>query len=317
MKTESNWRQYASNLPQDEMFVKFKATKELLQWLLSINDPACNRQSSEARIRVVESQALRNRWCITNQAIGIRKDGKLGDGAHRVKGLLRAIEAKPSLDIPLVLMFGMDPKAQRVIDVGRPRKVSETLKMDGMTYTKEHAAYLGMCIRLYTGEHIPITTTDDYHDWNNFFGRGIDWAIELMGKSKPFKNAHIAGPLAFAYRSAPKKINEFAEALRDGINLTAADPAWVLRDRIIKIDKLPRGKDSLGDLAEPVLYAALKYVKGESIRCVRHGDAPIKFFHRIWGTDQSLRDFAVTYQPGLEAALDTRIEDARKRRHLG
>lgn len=308
----TDWTKYINNFPKEETFVKVKASPELLKWLLSLNDPACNRNSSEARIRIVESQALRNRWCITNQAIGIRTDGKLGDGAHRVKGLLRAFAINPTLNISLILMFGLEPEAQRVIDVGRSRKVAETLKMDGLSYTKEHTSYLGMCIRLYAGTYLPITTSDDYHDWHKFFGRSIEWAIETFGSSKPFRNAHIAGPLAFAYKTDPSKINEFGIAIRDGEGLTSAEPAWVLRERIIQMSKLPRGKDSLGELAEPVLYAAMKHVQGDTIRCVKQGDAPVKFFGHAWYNDSGLRRFASLYSPEVEQTLDNRIAEAMK-----
>lgn len=85
-----------------------------------------NRNLKHIKIASYARDILADRWLITGEAIKFDWDGRLIDGQNRLHAIIKA--GRPA---PLLVVRGLDPESQKVLDTGAKRSAADALKMSG------------------------------------------------------------------------------------------------------------------------------------------------------------------------------------------
>lgn len=96
---------------------------------------AINRSLRKQLVRTYANEMLAGRWRVTGEAIQFGSDGRLLNGQHRLNAVVMA-------DIPVTLLVvtGIDPDAQLVMDSGAKRTASDALGFIGVPNSSVVAA---------------------------------------------------------------------------------------------------------------------------------------------------------------------------------
>lgn len=85
-----------------------------------------NRNLKNLKIAAYSRDILANQWMVTGEAIKFDWNGRLIDGQNRLHAIIRA--NRPA---PLLVVRGLDPESQKVLDTGAKRTAGDALKMSG------------------------------------------------------------------------------------------------------------------------------------------------------------------------------------------
>jgi hypothetical protein len=85
-----------------------------------------NRSCEDRRVAQYAEDMRRDGWLFTGEAIKISREGVLLDGQHRLYAVLEA-----DVTVPLLLITGLDPRAQEVMDQGKPRSLGDAMHLRG------------------------------------------------------------------------------------------------------------------------------------------------------------------------------------------
>jgi hypothetical protein len=103
-----------------------------------------NRSWEDRRVAQYAQDMRRDDWLFTGEAIKVSREGVLLDGQHRLYAVLDA-----DMTVPLLLITGLDPRAQEVMDQGKPRSLSDALHLRGEPDPNNVAAALRMIAHFY------------------------------------------------------------------------------------------------------------------------------------------------------------------------
>ena len=98
-----------------------------------------NRACEEPRITQYAGDMARDGWMFTGEAIKLSRDGVLLDGQHRLWAVIQA-----EVTVPILVITGLDPRAQEVMDQGIPRRLHDALHLRGEPDPNNLAAALRM-----------------------------------------------------------------------------------------------------------------------------------------------------------------------------
>lgn len=97
-------------------------TVDRAKFLLSKN--VDNRRIDENRVTRLAQTIINGDFVITNQGIGIDKNGVVSDGQHRLKAVVKA-----NTPVDMLVITGLEPKCRYVIDTGKGRSHSDALQI--------------------------------------------------------------------------------------------------------------------------------------------------------------------------------------------
>lgn len=100
-----------------------------------------NRKFKDTAIKTYANDMAAGNWSMTGEPVKFDKYGTLLDGQNR---LMAVIEAH--LVIPMMVVYGLEPDTQDVMDTGVKRAASDALTMRGYKYTKVMSAAATLAI---------------------------------------------------------------------------------------------------------------------------------------------------------------------------
>lgn len=104
-------------------------TPELAKsWLQQNTD---NRNLNESHVRKLSDALLNGRFQCNGDTIRIAKNGILLDGQHRLHAIARS-----GVSVRMIIVFDLEPEVASTIDQGKPRSVSDILKIRGLNYAE-------------------------------------------------------------------------------------------------------------------------------------------------------------------------------------
>ncbi len=237
-----------------------------------------NRKLSPATVLEYAGAMLRGQWHQNGNVLKFDKLGRLRDGHHRLNAVIQA-----GCSVKMDVAIGIDEAALYSIDCGRPRRLSDFLRMFGESKNADlRAAYLNQCTQLMTGTIIPIRTLDEYQRWMALFGDGIEWALYDLSPYRHMVNAPVAGALAFAHKTDPEGIALFAQQVCTGERLSSGDPAHTLRRTILEAGSPRAGREPRMAVSRRVLNAALAALEGRSLQRVYDAPHGLFFFRKAY-----------------------------------
>ncbi|MEU0940377.1 hypothetical protein [Embleya sp. NPDC005971] len=195
-----------------------------------------NNHNRNLRPRAVADYArdmAAGNWTPNGEGIKFDRNGTLLDGQHRLTALIEA-----DVDVPMLFITGLDPKAQETMDTGRPRTPSDVFALRGEARTVVLAAVLRRVWMWDQGNH-------------KFFASQAPTRPELAALLEAHpeirRSAEISGYVYQTYRSLPQSIIGtahhvfsridgdaavwFFTRLGDGAELPLGHPVLTLRNR--------------------------------------------------------------------------------------
>jgi hypothetical protein len=236
----------------------------------------------------------RKEWLDSASAIQRDWYGRLIDGHHRCWASVVSGESFTSL-----VIVGMDPEAQKVIDTGKRRTLSNTLEREGEERTMLLSALIvhmwkweqGYPATGQRGGNVPYTPTNaqslavlDRHPLLR------DTALWMSRNGKRLGKVGAGGaPVAFCYhvlRSIDQELaDEFFEKIITGEDLARDNPVLLLRNWFLRAKDSPRATVAPRTKMAFVLKAWNLWAQGERrARLVwRHGTPfPVPFGAEGW-----------------------------------
>lgn len=257
-------------LPVDEV-EGFKpanlSTQAIIKMLHHANEVR-NRTVSLDTVRKYARDMTEDRWLWTGEPIQLDHDGFVRNGQHR---LLAVIESGTTQDFFVVK--DLDPLAQLVIDVGRPRTIANQMHMSGVHNATLSAAIANVLIRWREGKMFSTYSPSVLQVQNVIAGEEqFTDALALIYRVRRNMRRVPVSSIGAAYIEAGHldrtARDNFFEALVTGADLAVDDPRLVLRNTLSRqLAHSVRGRRA-GQLYQ-VVHAWNLWRKDETIRFLR------------------------------------------------
>lgn len=193
-----------------------------------------NRTVQQPRVDQYAEDMRRGDWRVNGEAIKISADGEVLDGQHRLLAVLEA-----NRPIETLLITGLPVEAQESMDQGRARTFSDVLKLRG----EKDYCVLAAAVRVvasYERSGIPLpgwAITPSNHQLSATLKRNPEIRDSCAFANKlrrGWLNVSSVAALHFLFSIADREsADDFFTRLMTGQNLTASDPIYVLRERLI------------------------------------------------------------------------------------
>lgn len=172
-----------------------------------------------------------DRWQISGEAIKFAPDGTLLDGQHRLAAIISS-----GATVPLLVVRGIAPEAQRVMDTGRSRTASDALSIRG----ERHTSVLAASARLALGFDADAPNPTNYEATHGEIERFVDLNPGLRAAAEfasQVARRTDCPPTMVAYsfwRMAQLDRDDavaFWVAAADKVGLSAGDPVIAMTNR--------------------------------------------------------------------------------------
>ncbi|SDX36263.1 hypothetical protein SAMN05421504_1021159 [Amycolatopsis xylanica] len=193
-----------------------------------------NRKLDRATVEIYAGAMKRNEWRLSHQGIAIDQEGELLDGQHRLAAVV-----KSGKTVPMLVVRGVDRNSFSIVDTGKRRSASDSLRTIGAADVIHLAAalrYVHLCDTLpgdaaWSG-HRARLTNDQILELHEKHPR----MIECVRRARPVAGtigiiaSACASAIYLTRRSAPELDQEdWFNGVITGANLDEGDPRLRLR----------------------------------------------------------------------------------------
>jgi hypothetical protein len=237
----------------------FKPANVSINTLIKIINAASVRRNRLVSVPTVNRYARdmsAGNWQWTGDAIKIDVDGYVRDGQHR---LLAIVDSDATLRLPVVR--NLDPEAQLVVDIGRPRVARDQSVIRGHGNASHLTSTAKLILRWRAGRVLDNSyqpsITEVMHEIEGIDADAIKSGVNIATALRTALGyAPIAVSAAWsieAYTIDPELHDRVVQSLRDGSGLTTGDPILALRNTIIRYDPAI-GRRRLGQAGQLYQY---------------------------------------------------------------
>ncbi len=206
-------------------------TKPLIDALLALNTR--NRKLMPSAVARLKNDIQDGAYLPTCQGIGVDKLGVLADGQHRLVAFKEA--GYPPL--VFLLVTGLDPLAQSVIDRGAKRSLADALTiMEGRTVSNAIVAASSVFVTIKNADskNLEFLNADVASRSDGRIKQAVvaweDDVSAVMSVGGSSFRAAVTAALAVYHRHDTEAALAFARKLKTGVELAADDPALRLRE---------------------------------------------------------------------------------------
>jgi hypothetical protein len=198
----------------------------------NLKNRAVNKSLVSTYVRDMKNGA----WQVTGEAIKIDSHGTMLDGQHRC---LAVIESETS--VPMLVVRGIAPSAQSVMDTGRKRSAADMLTLTGYHNTTTLAASARMCIAIPRGGYAAARSSSSNRATNTEIATFIaenPGIIEATSLAVATARGIDAPPAVIGYSAFRLMAIEVQQAHQffidacEKANLPKGDPALTLAHRL-------------------------------------------------------------------------------------
>lgn len=223
-------------------------TPQLAEQLLDSQNH--NRNIKRDLVERLARDIREGRWQLNAQPVLIDAEGHLGDGQHRCQAVLQA-----QMTVPVVVTQGIAPTAFATLDSGRSRTPADLLSLKGEKSTGNLTAALNL---------VSLEKRDAMRR-NKWSEAATNPEREQLLQQHPELRASLTrcekaksvisvGILTYVHwrgrQASEQAADDFVEAITTGANLAEDNPAFVLRETLLR-NKVNRNKK----LQRPVVVA--------------------------------------------------------------
>lgn len=210
-------------------------TADSIVTLLHSANESRNRHVSMGHVQKLSRDMSEGHWKWTGDPIQLDDDGFVRNGQHR---LLAVIHSGTTQEFSVVR--GLDPTAQLVIDVGRPRSVASQLHLIGVSNATMATAIANVLLRWRAGKLMVSTYVPSTMEVHALVDKedDIPEAIRYITRARKELKRVPLGALGAAFVEGGyidrEKRDEFFNRLVTGADLAAGNPILVLRNTILR-----------------------------------------------------------------------------------
>jgi hypothetical protein len=220
-----------------------------------------NRPLSKARVQALVEDIRAGKWVTNGESIILDEDLRLLDGQHRLAAI-----AEAGITLQAMVVVGVAPEAMATIDQGRRKSAADVLAIHGMPQPIQLAASARWLWRYL--HHAMRSTRLGLRDYElpAFLAAhpGLQAALPWGRTVRAMLPQSCASMVYYVMATKDAaRAKQFCHALATGQELTATDPAYVVRERLLK-DKSPMSHTGMVGRAALVVLGW---------NCVRHGQA--------------------------------------------
>lgn len=263
------------SIPTGITMVQTYLDLDLATNLLSTN--INNRPPKSAVITRYADDMMNGRWQFTAEAIKVDKNGILLDGQNRCLALQRACELSGrEISVPILLVRGLEPESQDVMDTGRTRSVADQLARRRVPHYAVAAGSLrlidafnrGMPAGAYRSSKSLASHSAIMLLWDDI-SEGLTESIlansQYGNSSGIYPSAATAAHYLISRACADQTaIEEFFSGVRTGENLRAGSPMLAMRNRMLTARNTNERVDSMIQMFM-ILRAWNAWRKGEQM----------------------------------------------------
>lgn len=197
-----------------------------------------NRRLSDAKVLEYRGDMENRRWKFEGAPLKLSRTNKLQDGQHRLTALAGITD--PTIEVPFLVVRGLDEDAQLYMDQGVPRTVAQQLRMQSIPNAMVYAAIARLYInwtrgRLFSATTKGATSKPEVTKWV-LDHMDLLQAVEVTGVRQIDAPPSVSGAFALAILQVnPTKAVEFLTKLAAGAGLEEGDPILALDRRLRNI----------------------------------------------------------------------------------
>lgn len=236
MDTPRSTNHSSGDLPADlEIRVISISSAQAAQMLELHKGP--NRRTSDNQVLKFQADMESGRWHFEGAPIKISKTGKLLDGKHRLTSLANTV---PAMEIPFVVIYGLDDDSQLYMDQGQTRTVGQQLSLrnisNGTTVGAVAKLYLEWTRgRLFRASNRGSTSKPEQTEWvishQDILAKLADTGFQQVDAPPSVVGAFTLAALQIN----PTRATKFISQLVSGASLAEGDPILALDRRLRNI----------------------------------------------------------------------------------
>lgn len=194
-----------------------------------------NRPLNKARVAQMASDMKNGRWLMTGASIQFDDGDNLIDGQHRLSGVVVA-----GVTVPMIVVRGLNPRAQAVIDIGQKRTMGQELGLQGVHNANHVAAISSIHWRMRNSAQSSWGSTNgptrpELAEWTHSRADLYQAAVVMGRAAREHAGLRVSvyGCL-YALVSDANRLDAwhgFHQGIVTGANLSLGDPRLTLRNR--------------------------------------------------------------------------------------
>lgn len=208
-----------------------------------------NRNIRPGKVEQYTRDMLAGSWPVTGETIKVDTNGVLIDGQHRLTAIINAASMRPSITVPTLIAYNVDPGVMPVLDTGLPRGLHDLVSIThGTRQSHLIAAIVRRTLQWEQGNRmgssgraggVPTHTEclirleKDVEGFVAAAARGRDIQMARLAPGAP------SGTAFYLFRQIDAdRAHLFFDFLISGANLDPASPILTLRNRLVRADRL-------------------------------------------------------------------------------
>jgi len=268
--------------------VKAQAMLDKHLWPFVAEDQHAQRTRRERDIDNYARMMLAGQWATNHQGLAIDDSGLLVDGQHRLLAIVRSgvtIKTLVTRDLPsngngsMAGVLAID-----TIDRGKVRGVGQQLQMRHGVKDANYFAAMCRTIILLAVDTVKVTPmpvdVGQCLRVQDNYGKELESAMRRKASMTGLRSAVIGGSLAFAMKAGDRTaIEEFAERIADGENLSKGNPALSVRNYLLRHYKeIGGGGHAFRTISRAVLVGAMYAERGDEMKQVKHSEVGYTYY---------------------------------------
>lgn len=195
-----------------------------------------NRRVSEAMVRRYMRDMTNGNWRLTGDAIRFDANGELLDGQHRLTACVRA-----KTNFESVVVYGLAPDDQDVIDTGKGRSAQDVLTIRGLANANRVSTALRVLLA-YKNDQRPraqLWSHSDIVGALNDHPNITKSVAKINGfpRSAPYGAFGFMHYVASVFLKREDAADRMIEVMKSGIPSYDGDPIHALRERFIRLSE--------------------------------------------------------------------------------
>lgn len=183
---------------------------------------------------------LAGRWHFTAEPIKLDGEGRLLDGQNRCMALLKASEesGNPDLSLPVLIVRGLEPEAQDVMDTGKARSVGDQLARRGAKDYAIAASASRLCV-LYDTGHLVNGENPTHSQIIEYYDANAEAIQQFVTHARPGNFSAVtpsvlsaAGYLIYRECQDYDEVVSFINSIKEGAGLETGHPVLSMRNRL-------------------------------------------------------------------------------------
>jgi len=194
-----------------------------------------NRPLSQQRVKRIAAAIKAGLWALNGQPLIVCEHNQLIDGQHRCAAIEQA-----GINVQTLVVFGVDVRTFPTVDQGKKRSGGDVLAIAGHAQAQTLASALRWCWRYEHQQMLSASIAMEDHELPAFLEqhRGImsslSWGLSIKTLLPPGAATMLHMKM---HTHDPGLAKAVFMALASGLELTASDPVYLVRERYIAMGR--------------------------------------------------------------------------------